>query len=278
VLAQVFLQPLRRLSQQVAGVEASSLGTRLETAGLDPELGRLAQAFNGMLGRLAGAFDAQRAFVGRASHALRTPLASILSQAEVALLRERSPEAYQAALMAIAEAARGSAQLADGLLALTRADAADHGARDAVSVSDLALELGRLFTPRAEAAGLRFSAEAPDGLSVRATRQRLREMLDALLDNALRYTPRGGAVRFEARAEGAAVVLEVTDTGLGIEAHEQAQVFERFFRGSAAAKSGQPGSGLGLSLVKALSEADGATLVVERQHGGGTRARLRYPS
>ena len=75
-----------------------------------------------------------------------------------------------------------------------------------------------------------------------------------------------------------AVVLEVTDTGLGIEAHEQAQVFERFFRGSAAAKSGQPGSGLGLSLVKALSEADGATLVVERQHGGGTRARLRYPS
>lgn len=278
VLAQILLRPLRTLSQQVAGIGANSLGTRLETKGLDPELGRLALAFNGMLGRLGGAFDAQRAFVGRASHALRTPLASILSQAEVALLRERSPEAYRSALSAIAESARDSARLADGLLALTRADAAERGAeQEALSPSELSGELERLFAPRAEAAGLHFSATAPKDLVLRATRHRLREMLDALLDNAVRYTPRGGAVRFEARAEGGEVVLEVADTGLGIEVEERDQVFERFFRGSAATKSGQPGSGLGLSLVKALSEAEGARLVVESGPAGGTRVRLVYP-
>jgi signal transduction histidine kinase len=280
LLAQVFLGPLRRLSQAVAGVEASSLGTRLETTGLGPELGRLAATFNGVLGRLAGAFDAQRAFVGRASHALRTPLASILSQAEVALLRERSPEAYRAALTAVAEAARDSARLADGLLALTRADdAVGRGAeRESVDLAQLAAELERLFLPRAETAGLRFSASAGSGLTVGATRGRLRELLDALIDNALRYTPRGGTVRFEAREDGGgAVVLEVEDTGLGITPEERAQVFERFFRGSAAVKSGQGGSGLGLALVKALSEAEGARLSLEAPDGGGTRVRVVYP-
>ena len=85
-------------------------------------------------------------------------------------------------------------------------------------------------------------------------------------------------MRFEARAEGTEVVLEVADSGLGLEAEERDRVFERFFRGSAAAKSGQPGSGLGLSLVKALSEAEGARLVVESGPAGGTRVRLLYHS
>jgi len=262
----------------VGNIEASSLGTRLDTAGLGPGARPAATAFNGMLGRLAHTFDAQRAFVGRASHALRTPLASILSQAEVALLRERSPEAYRSALLSIAEGAKDSARLTDALLALTRADAAPNGTpRAPVSLAELALELERLFSPRAEASGLRFSAASPTDAVIVASRGRLREMLDALIDNALRYTPRGGEVRFGVRLEPREVVLEVVDTGLGIKPEEREQVLERFFRGSAAATSGQVGSGLGLSLVKALSAAEGARLAFDDVPGGGTRVRLTFP-
>jgi signal transduction histidine kinase len=102
-------------------------------------------------------------------------------------------------------------------------------------------------------------------------------MLDALLDNALRYTPRGGEVRFMARAEDGAVVLEVLDTGLGVMAEEREQVFERFQRGSAASQTGAAGSGLGLAVVRSLAAAEGAQVTLEDAPGGGTRAQLRYP-
>jgi signal transduction histidine kinase len=279
LLAQVLLAPLRRLVRAVDGIGASSLQTRLDPAGLDPDLSRLAVAFNGVLGRLAEAFAAQRAFVGRASHALRTPLASILSQAEVALLKDREPQAYRQALGAVAEAARDASGLADGLLALTRADALETGERPArLRLDQLADELSRLFGPRAEAAGLRFSARAAAGLELVATRGRVREMVDALLDNALRYTPREGAVQFEARAEEGRVVLEVLDTGPGVRPEERAQVFERFYRGSAATGTGQRGSGLGLAVVQALAAAEGAEVSLDEAPGGGTRVRLSYPA
>lgn len=276
LLAHWFLQPMRRLSASVEQLEARSLTARVNVTGLGPELGRLAEAFNGLLGRVALVIDGQRDFVGRASHALRTPLASILTQAEVTLQRERDAAGYRAALDAIAAAARDAAQLADGLLALTRADAATAAPREDVVLTELAAELERLFRARADAKGIRLELTAPAGLEVRTARARLRELLDALLDNAVRYTPAGGHVRFDARAEAGAVVLEVLDSGPGIKPEERARVFERFFRGSAAETSGQPGSGLGLAVVKALVEAEGAQVELGEAPGGGLRVTLRF--
>lgn len=268
--------PLRRLTGDVAQIEARSLATRLDGRALGPELGVLAATFNALLERLERAFDAQRAFVGRASHALRTPLASILTRAEVTLRRERTAEEYRAALEEIAAAARASGTLAEGLLALNRADAANTGGhRDRVDLVGLGDELARLFRVRAEEGGLAFEVAVPEGLAVEADRARLREALDALLDNALRYTPRGGRVTFSAQADGAAVVLEVTDSGPGIPPGEREQVLAPFFRGKAA-EGGPAGSGLGLSVVKALADAEGATLQLDEAPGGGTRVRLRF--
>jgi two-component system OmpR family sensor kinase len=277
LLAHWFLAPMRRLAREVDGLEARALDARLGTKDLGPELGRLAQTFNELLGRIAAAVAQQREFIGRASHALRTPLSSILTQAEVALRRERETESYRATLESIAAASRDAAQLADGLLALARADAAAPTAKESVVLTELTAELDRLFRPRAEAKGLRFELSVPPGLVVRATRARLRELLDALLDNALRYTPPGGVVSFEARPDGKALVLEVLDSGPGIAADERAHVFERFFRGSAATTSGEPGSGLGLAVVKALVEAEGATVAIGERAGGGARVSLTFP-
>lgn len=277
LLAQGFLAPLRRLSRAVDAIEGGASKARLDPAGLDPELGRLATAFNGLLGRVEKVMDAERALVARASHALRTPISSILTQAEVSARRDRPAEGYREALEAIAATATDAARLADGLLALSRADAgAPVAAREDVVLAGLALELDRLFRPRAEAAGLQLLIDVPDGLVLRAARSNVRELLDALLDNAVRYTPRGGTVRLEARENGPRVTIEVLDTGPGIPPAERAQVFERFFRGSAAGASGQPGSGLGLPLVKALAQAEGAEVSIDDAPGGGTRARVVF--
>jgi signal transduction histidine kinase len=277
LLAHWFLAPVRRLSRDVDELEARSLAARVDTTALGPELGRLAGAFNGLLGRVSQVVEGQREFIGRASHALRTPLSSILTQAEVALRRERDGASYRATLEAIAAASVDAARLADGLLALTRADAAAGASpKEDVVLRELGDELERLFRPRAEAKGLRFERSAPEGLKVRVTRARLRELLDALLDNAVKYTPAGGVVRFSARAEESAVVLEVTDSGPGIKPEERTQVFERFFRGSAAEASGAPGSGLGLSVVQALVTAEGAKLELGEATGGGARVTLRF--
>lgn len=276
LIAQLFLRPVRRLAGEAAEIEASTVGRRLTTGGLDPELGRLAAAFNGVLGRLEGALGRQRALVARTSHALRTPVASILSQAEVALRRERTSDEYREALRQIASAAHESAQLADRLLALTRAEAAD-APRDPEPIAARALvdEVRGLFGPRAEQAGLVLECESAE-LTFAADRSRLREMLDALLDNALRYTPRGGRVRFRVRAADPGVWLDVEDSGPGIREEERARVTERFFRGSAATDSKQPGSGLGLSVVEALARAEGAKLEIGASELGGARVGLRF--
>lgn len=276
VMARVLLAPLQRLTRDVAAINESSLEQPLDTTGLDPELSRLAVTFNGMLMRLSLAFAAQRTFVGRASHALRTPLASILSQAEVSLRRERTPEAYRGALEDIAASARDSARLAEGLLALTRADAAVTEQKTDFSAEALATEVQRLFSARAEVLGLRLTTDATPNLVVHATRGRVRELLDALLDNALRYTPRGGQVSFSVRREGGQVLLEVSDSGPGVQPAERERIFERFYRGSAA--SGLPGSGLGLSVVRALAEAEGAQVSVADAPSGGARFSVTLES
>lgn len=278
LLARTFLAPLQRLSRDVDRLDPGALTGRLDPTGLDPELTRLARAFNGLLDRIAAGIERQRAFVGRASHALRTPLASLLAQGEVALRRERSAEEYRAALEAIVATTRDATALTDALLALSRADAATtEAAKEPVDLRALALELERLFHPRAELAGLALEVAVPEGLRLRASRQRLREALDALLDNAVRYTPRGGHVRLSAREHGGGVALDVDDSGPGFTPDERAQVFERFFRGAAAEQSGQPGSGLGLSVVKALVEVEGGSATLADAPGGGARVTLAFP-
>jgi signal transduction histidine kinase len=116
------------------------------------------------------------------------------------------------------------------------------------------------------------------GLAVDADQARLRELLDALLDNAVRYTPRGGRVVLEGRRSGGQAVLEVRDSGPGFAAGELDQVLEPFFRGQAAARSGASGSGLGLAVVRALARAEGGTLELGAAAEGGARVSLTLPA
>jgi signal transduction histidine kinase len=276
LLAHLSLAPLRRVAAEVDAIGASSLDRRVGTAGLDRELGRVAGAFNELLARLEDAMQRQRAFVSRASHALRTPTATILTRAEVALRRERTGVDYRAALSEIAAAARESAALVTHLLTLARLDERRKSLQiEDVRVAEVAAELVHLVGPRAEEAGIALACDVPSDLCVRAERAALRELLEALLDNALHYTPRGGRVGIAAKAESNAVALSVWDTGPGIPREERPYVFYRFRRGAAAQASGKPGTGLGLAIVKAIADTHGAPVTLQDREGGGLEVVVR---
>lgn len=278
LIAQISSTPIRRLSAEVGAIEATSIERRIDSQGLDPELSRLAEAVNGLLERLSRAFEQQRALISHASHALRTPVASLLAISEVNLRRERSPEEYRRALLEIGQVAKDANLLVEQILALGRIDRLQAGLQKAqVPLSELGAELGRLFQSRALEAGLELRVDLPVDLSVEADPTRLRELLEILLDNAVRYTPRGGQLGIEAALEGRDVSLRVWDSGPGIDEGERARVFERFYRGAAGRESGQPGSGLGLSIARAIAQAHGAELELHSRPGGGTVVAFRLP-
>jgi signal transduction histidine kinase len=280
LLAHLSLRPLARLAGEVESIGATMLDRRVGEHGLDPELRHVARAFNQLLGRLEEAMQRQRQLVSRASHSMRTPTATILTCAEVALRRERSPAEYRAALSDIAAAARESSALVAHLLALARLDDQRGTAALApVRLDALAAEAAQLVAPRAAEAGLTVEVDVPAGFTVRGDRVGLREFLEALLDNALRYTPRGGRVGIRAEMTGTGgATLSVWDTGPGIPEPERRQVFDRFFRGSAAMASDLPGSGLGLAIVKAIADAHGAPVTLGERPGGGAVISMVLPA
>lgn len=281
LLASISLAPLGRLAAEVDAVGAGTLGRRIDAAGLAPELGRLAAAFNGLLGRLDDAMRQQRHLVSRASHALRTPTATILTRAEVALRRDRTEDEYRLALAEILAAARESAELVNHLLTLARLDERREALRtEEVRLAELAAGLARLFAPRAAEAGVALELDVPEELGVEAEPTSLRELLEALLDNAVRYTPRGGRAGIRAAEDARGVTVVVWDTGPGIAPEERPRAFDRFQRGAAAQASGAAGSGLGLAIVKAVAEAHGAGVALQDRPGGGLEVRitLRPPS
>ena len=278
LLAHASLRPLGRLAAQVDGIGAASLDRRVALDGLDPELGRVAGAFNALLGRLEAARLQERQLVARASHALRTPVATIRTRAEVALRRERDPAAYREALAEVGAAAAEATTLIANLLVLSRLD--EHGAataRQPVALAPVAEEVLRLLGPRAEEGGVALALGVAPDLAVPGDRAALRELLEALLDNAVQHAPRGGRAGIEAAPAGAGLTLTVWDTGPGIPEGERARVLERFYRGEGAQASGRPGSGLGLAIVKAVVDRHEGQVWAERTEQGA-RFTIRIPS
>lgn len=274
LIARTTTAPLRALEGRVASLESSSLGESISVPSKDRETIALTAAFNGLLRRLHEAFERQRSLVARASHALRTPTTTILTRAEITLLRPRSEEEYRSALGEIAEAARESAATVSHLLSLARLDERRvELRREPVDLRSMAAELERLLSPRARASRVSLSFDIEEGASVHADRAALRELLESLLDNALCYTPQGGSAGLRARANE----LVVWDTGPGMSADDKARAFERFFRGSAAEKTDASGSGLGLAIAAAIAERHGAAIELVDRDGGGLEVVVRWP-
>jgi two-component system OmpR family sensor kinase len=278
-LAARLIRPLDAIADAADAVGEQSLHARIPQVASDRELGRLTAILNAMLARLEGAFAAQRRFVADASHELRSPLSNLRGTIEVALRRPRSPDEYRQTLTAcLAEIAR-LARLVQGLLTLSRADAGVMTlARISCDLTAIARDSVVAHTSRAELLGVCLRLDAPASLPLDGDPDRLREVVDNLLDNGLRHAPRGSEIVVRAVADDGRLRVSVTDAGPGLSPETRSHVFERFYRADGGRDRASGGLGLGLSIAKAIAEAHGGQLTVDSVPGTATTFALILPA
>ena len=271
-LSRRALRPVDQITREVEAITLNNLERRLTVPSTGDELARLSRTWNQTLERLESSVKRVRQFTGDASHELRTPVALIRATAELALRRERSAGEYQVSLSQIRSEAERMTELTESLLTLARAD--DGGLGLELSPTDLVpivRDTVRQCAAEAEKNSLVLRADLPPEAVALAHETSARRLLLALVDNALKYTPAGGAVAIA--IEG--TELSVTDTGIGIPEHEQQQVFERFFRADSVRGPGS-GAGLGLCIAQALAHAQGVEIKLRSKPGEGSRFSVLF--
>lgn len=269
-LARRALRPVAAFTRAANGIGPAERGARLPTGDAPhDELGALAAAFNGMLARLDDGFERERRFRADAAHELLTPVTAARSEIDVALRRDREPEAYRDVLGRLDRHVERMAGLVAGLLALSRAEAEGTlSSGETVDLTALASVLADRAEPVAAAKGVALVRDLPRGVVARGARADAEVALENLLDNAVKYTPRGGTVTVAVRPEGETAVASVSDTGVGFAEADGERLFERFYRADAAAVQQEPGNGLGLAIAQRLAERHGG-LVTAASAGSG---------
>lgn len=271
------LRPLLHLRDEI--VMRSSLDLRpLPENKVVAEVQPLIRSFNGLMGRLDESLVLQRRFVADAAHQLRTPLTGLKAQAELALRLEDTKEIHHS-LQQIRKAADHAAHLANQLLALARTEpeVQRQEAMVGLDLAALAKQTTEYWVSRALSKNIDLGYESDAGEhNVTGNVFLLGEMLNNLLDNAIRYVQPGGRVTIRLAHDAAANILEVEDNGPGIPEAERERVFERFYR---LLESNQDGCGLGLSIVQEIVKRHDADISVLSGAGGhGTRVRIKFPS
>jgi signal transduction histidine kinase len=270
------LAPVARMAGAARSMGAADLSGRLPVPPAADELGDLGRAFNDRLDRLAAAFERERRFTAEASHQLRTPLAGIIGQVEVALRRERPGGEYRLALGAVLTQAGRLRRVIEALLFLARSEAeAALPGRERIDLSAWVPERLRAWADHPRSADVGFEASGgPVWADVHP--DLFGELLDALLDNALKYSRAGARAVVRVGRDGGPWV-EVEDRGGGIAAEDLPHLFRPFFRSDAARKRGVPGAGLGLAVAARIAAAHGGSLTAESEPGRGSRFRARLP-
>lgn len=268
VLAGSLARPLRALAQTARRVEDGELDARADVAGAR-EQQEVAVAFNEMTERLAQVLEAQREFVGNASHQLRTPLTGLRLRLEAAATKADDPAVRHELEVAEAEVERLT-RLLNSLLTLAR-EGDRPALRAPVSLRGASEAAYERWLQRAEASGHTLALDGNGDAFVRAGEEDVAIALDNLVENALVYTPSGTTVTVAWDEQGRLAVL---DEGPGVPPGEERQVFERFRRG----RTDQPGSGLGLAIVDTLARRWGGSASIRtREEGAGARAEVVLP-
>jgi len=269
---RAFAAPLGDVIGAAGRVEAGDLSTRVAERG-PREVRSLARAFNAMSARLEGSEEERHRLLADVSHELRTPLAVV--QGNVEAIIDGVHPADETHLRAILDETHVLSRLVEDLRTLSLAESgalALH--REPTDLASLARATAAAFAPQAAGAGVSLeTSESADLPPADVDPVRVRELLTNLISNALRYTPRGGRVRIEARRDGAAAVeLAVSDTGAGIPPDQLARIFDRFYKSPESR-----GAGLGLAIAKKLVEAHGGTIAAASTVGEGTTVRFSLP-
>ena len=266
LFARSVSRPLDAVERAAARAGGGDLDARAPTAAGPPEVRSLAREFNRTVERLDELVRSQEAFVADASHQLRTPLAALRLRLEN-LESDVAPGARHGVEASLGEVERLS-RLVDGLLALARAE---HPGGEADTIDLAAVAAGRcdVWRALAEERGVTLAAPGPlPAVPVRAGRERLVQVIDNLIENALDAAPLGSDIEVAVRSAPAAVELHVVDGGAGLTPEQRRRAFDRFWRG----RDGDGGSGLGLAIARRLARADGGEVELREADGGGVEA------
>lgn len=278
VLASQATTPINQLSAAMRQIGSNRLDRRLHWKRRNDEIGRLAESFDDLLQRLADAFARERQFISDASHELKTPLTSINSNAQM-LLRwaDRDPEILRESLETISNESAALADMVNGMLTLAKADRGDEIPKEPVSLAQIASDVVQHSQAAATEKGLALDFSHDGTPTIYGNAGLLRQLAANLVDNALKFTERGG-VQVRVGGQRAAAWLEVGDSGPGIPEPERPHVFERFYRADKSRSRLVPGTGLGLAIVQSIARVHGGQVSVGRSAAGGALFRATLPA
>jgi signal transduction histidine kinase len=292
LVTQSAMSPIRRLTTAVRRIiRTGRTDSRVSLSGTGDALDELTTLFNTMLDKIERLVTAMHGALDNVSHDLRTPLTRLRGTAEMALAGPPDLDRYREALADTVEEADRVLVMLTTLMDISEAESRTMQLRrEPVRLSDIVERAMDLYRDVADAKGITLSATVPSGAAsepvgsspegadavVEGDRTRLEQVAANLIDNAVKYTPRGGRVDVKIRREGPAALLSVRDTGPGIPADELPRIWDRLFRGDTSRT--ERGLGLGLSLVKAIVEAHGGAASVDSQPGRGSTFTVSLPT
>ena len=267
------LAPVSRITRTAKGIDTGSdLSRRVGYRGPSDEIGQLAATFDHMIERLDKVFQLQKDFIADASHELRSPLTVIRGNLDL-LKRNLSEKDRAESLQAIEAETRRMSEIVNDLLFLAEVESSSLVRQESVPLREIVLGEVERFAPLDNKHQL-VTGQLED-LSARGDSQHLRRMLGNLIDNAIKYTPRGGSITVSLYRDGGWAKLEVSDTGIGIAPQHLEHMFERFYQVDKAKSRASGGTGLGLAIVRSIAEQHGGKVTVSSEPGKGSTFTVR---
>jgi len=278
LLARSALRPVEQLRAEVSDLAVRDVPGTLAVPRTHDEISALASTMNELLVRVRTSLERERSLVADASHELRTPFAILQGELELAQRPGRTRDELMATVTVAAEEAARLTRIADDLLLLSRGDQGQLSILPVVfDVRDyLEAVLGHA-EPRITAHGMTCRVDAPSSLWARLDPDRMRQVIDNLIDNSLRYCPTGSEIELRAGARDQDLWLEVVDNGPGFDPNFLAHPFERFRRSDTSRSRDHGGAGLGLAIVSSIVAAHGGTVIAENRPAGGACVRVTLP-
>ena len=277
--ARASLRPVDELTRTAQDITASNLSRRLPVAKSNDEIRRLSDTLNDMISRLESSFGRIRQFTADASHELRTPLTILTGELELALRSARTSEEYQDVISSALQETLRMSRVVEDLLLLSRADMGRIRLQaDRVHLNEILADLADATTILGAEKGIDITyRHVEEDLVVEGDHARLYQMFLNLLDNAVKYTTRNGAISLTVHRDGNVAEVRVRDTGIGISKEHQKKIFDRFYRVDKARSRAHGGVGLGLSIVEWTVRAHDGEISVESEPGKGSTFIVRLP-
>jgi signal transduction histidine kinase len=275
-LAVRALRPIRQLIQTVRAIESGALESRVPLRQTGDELDELGMLFNGMLDQIAALIQGMRNALDTVAHDLRTPVARVRGIAELALRSDQDPASCREALADCVEESDELLRMLNTLMDISEAETGTLTLNlEVVNIAALIEDTVDLYQDVAAEKAIAVTATVPKELWLTADRNRLRQIMANLLDNAIKYTPAGGWVKLQACPQGSCAVISIEDSGIGITPDELSKIWDRLYRGDHGRL--QRGLGLGLSLVKAVVQAHQGHVEASSTRGVGSVFKLLLP-